>query len=112
MAWTDERMDELANRMDAGFERTHVEIRELRAEVKGDVEGLRTDLGGDMKALRTDLGGDMKALRTELKGDIADVGRKVDGLQMLMVRVALVIGVAMAGVTAALVGAIATAVLV
>jgi hypothetical protein len=31
LAWTDERLDELSRRMDAGFERVDREIRELRS---------------------------------------------------------------------------------
>jgi hypothetical protein len=32
-AWTDERLDDLANRMDTGFARVDADIRELRAEI-------------------------------------------------------------------------------
>jgi hypothetical protein len=32
--WTDERLDDLAHRMDLGFERIDTDIRELRAEMK------------------------------------------------------------------------------
>lgn len=35
IAWTDERLDDLANRMDAGFARVDADIRELRAEIGG-----------------------------------------------------------------------------
>ena len=35
VAWTDERLDHLANRMDAGFARVDADIRELRAEIGG-----------------------------------------------------------------------------
>lgn len=35
LAWTDERLDDLANRMDAGFARVDADIRELRAEIGG-----------------------------------------------------------------------------
>ena len=34
-AWTDERLDDLATRMDAGFARVDADIRELRAEISG-----------------------------------------------------------------------------
>ena len=34
-AWTDDRLDDLANRMDAGFARVDADIRELRAEIGG-----------------------------------------------------------------------------
>lgn len=33
--WTDERLDDLARRMDAGFDRVDRDIRELRAEIQG-----------------------------------------------------------------------------
>jgi hypothetical protein len=59
-AWTDERLDDLARRMDAGFERVDGDIRELRAEVRG----MRTELGGQIDALRVTLirvGGAMMA---------------------------------------------------
>jgi hypothetical protein len=35
VAWTDERLDDLADRMDAGFARVDADIRELRAEIGG-----------------------------------------------------------------------------
>ena len=34
-AWTDERLDDLATRLDAGFARVDADIRELRAEIGG-----------------------------------------------------------------------------
>ena len=33
--WTDERLDDLANRMDRGFDEVKGEIRDLRIEMKG-----------------------------------------------------------------------------
>jgi hypothetical protein len=33
--WTDERLDDLSNRMDAGFERVDRDIRELRTDMRG-----------------------------------------------------------------------------
>jgi hypothetical protein len=33
-SWTDERLDDLAHRMDLGFERIDTDIRELRVEMK------------------------------------------------------------------------------
>lgn len=58
MAWTDERLDDLSRRMDAGFARVDADIRELRhdtrtglAEVRGEIEALRATIlrvGGGM----------------------------------------------------------------
>jgi hypothetical protein len=50
-AWTDERLNDLAQRMDAGFDRVDRDIRDLR----GDVAGLRTELRGEIDALRITL---------------------------------------------------------
>jgi len=48
VAWTDERLDDLSRRMDAGFDRVDCDIRDLRsemhtgfAEVRGEVGALR-----------------------------------------------------------------------
>jgi hypothetical protein len=46
--WTDERLDDLANRMDAGFERVDRDIRDLRCELRAEIGGLR----GEIDALR------------------------------------------------------------
>ncbi len=34
VAWTDERLDDLAKRVDAGFDRVDADLRELRLEVQ------------------------------------------------------------------------------
>lgn len=44
MAWTDERLDDLSRRMDAGFGRIDADIRELRAELRAEMSGLRLTL--------------------------------------------------------------------
>ena len=35
VAWADDRLDDLASRMDAGFNRVDADMRELRAEIGG-----------------------------------------------------------------------------
>jgi hypothetical protein len=63
-AWTDERLDGLARRMDAGFARIDADIRELRQEVREQGAQLRAELGGEIAALRVTLirvGGAMMA---------------------------------------------------
>jgi hypothetical protein len=47
----DERLDDLARRMDAGFERVDADIRDLRAEVR--IQG--AELRGEIGALRVTL---------------------------------------------------------
>ena len=48
VAWTDERLDDLARRMDAGFERVDRDIRELR----GDIHVLRSEMHTEIGELR------------------------------------------------------------
>jgi hypothetical protein len=43
-AWSDERMDEFAQRTEENF-------REVRAEIKGEVGGLRTEMNGRFASL-------------------------------------------------------------
>jgi hypothetical protein len=50
-AWTDERLDDLARRMDAGFARVDADIRELRAELRAEIGGLLRVGGGIMIGL-------------------------------------------------------------
>jgi len=50
-AWTDERIDHLSHRVDLGFERMDRDIRDLRADLGGEIAELRMILlrfGGRM----------------------------------------------------------------
>jgi len=49
VAWTDERLDDLAQRMDAGFDRVDRDIRDLRSEMQGGFVAVR----GEIDALRS-----------------------------------------------------------
>ena len=46
VAWTDERLDDLAKRMDAGFERVDQELRDMRATMNRVGIGLIVALAG------------------------------------------------------------------
>ena len=50
--WTDDRIDDFADRMDAGFARGERQAAELRQELKGDIAGLRAEVKGDIAELR------------------------------------------------------------
>ena len=63
----------LGTAMLASIRGVRQEVRDLRTEMKGDMNELRTGLKGDMDELRTELKGDMDELRTELKGDMNDL---------------------------------------
>jgi hypothetical protein len=99
--WTDERMDDLAKRVDAGFARTEREIVALRTEMREGFRDVRTEFKGDMDGLRTELKGDMDGLRTELKGDIGE-------LRTLIFRFGIALMICLLGLVATLAGAIVT----
>jgi hypothetical protein len=60
--WTDERLDDLARRMDGGFERVDSDIRELRSEVHDQGAGLR----GEVQQQGSELRGEIAALRVTM----------------------------------------------
>jgi hypothetical protein len=45
--WTDERLDDLSHRVDAGFERVDKDIRELRADI-GSLRLVILQVGGGL----------------------------------------------------------------
>ena len=57
-AWTDERLDDLAEGMRSGFERLDHDLRDLRVELRDGLGGVRTEIA----AVRTDI----DALKTTL----------------------------------------------
>lgn len=44
VTWTDERLDDLSHRMDAGFERVDRDIRDLRSEMHTGFGELRSEI--------------------------------------------------------------------
>jgi hypothetical protein len=52
VTWTDERLDDLSRRMDAGFERVDRDIRDLRSEMHAGFGELRSELRSEINQLR------------------------------------------------------------
>lgn len=84
--WTDQRMDDLARRVDDGFARTDREIVLLRTEMR---DGLRD-------------------VRVELKSDIGRLEGNIGELRSLIFRFGVAFTIGLLGLIAALAGAIAT----
>jgi hypothetical protein len=63
-AWTDKRLDDLSERVDAGFERVDRDIRDLRTDMNRGFAEARQDLRAEVVAVRADLGSDISELRT------------------------------------------------
>lgn len=84
--WTDDRMDDLARHVDAGFRQVHEDIAGLRAETHEDIAGLRTEMAGlrietreEISGLRTDskeLRRDMTALNRDLRADVGQLATR------------------------------------
>jgi hypothetical protein len=66
--WTDDRMDELARRMDEGFNRVHMDLRDLRHRGQGD------DLRAEMAEQGKDLRSEMAELGKDLRAETAELG--------------------------------------
>jgi hypothetical protein len=104
MDWTDERMDDLASRMDAGFDRTDHAIREVRTEIRNT----RTELRTDVRDTRDELKSDIAELRSELKGDSGSLRDEMRRFRALLTRVFIALVVGLLGILAAVVGVVAT----
>lgn len=85
MAWTDQRLDDLANRTDAGFEEVKVEFRELRQEIKHDFQGLRQEIKNDSQQLRLELKDDIGKLDAKFDAKLDRLGSKFDRLQVAII---------------------------
>ncbi len=69
-AWTDDRLDDLANRMDQGFDRVDRDVRELRAETRVGFERVDreiADVRAEMKAGFDRVDGEFHQVRSEMK---------------------------------------------
>jgi hypothetical protein len=53
-AWTDERLDDLSRRMDAGFERVDRDVRDLRAEMRAEFADVRMEMRNGFGEVRAE----------------------------------------------------------
>jgi hypothetical protein len=90
-AWTDERLDDLALRMDAGFARVDADIRELRAEMRQGFAELRAETRQGFASHRSEFKGDLGGLRAEF-----------EALRLTLLRVGGGIMIGLVGVIAAI----------
>jgi hypothetical protein len=96
-SWTDERLDDLSDRMERGFELAREERLAIRADVDRGFKQSRLE----QRELRVDMDLGFEQARTEQRELHADIDGRFDSLQQTMI-------LAAAGVIAALVGLIAT----
>jgi hypothetical protein len=60
VAWTDERLDDLSGRMDAGFDRVDRDIRDLRGEMHAGFADVRSEIDS-LRSLMFRMGGGIMA---------------------------------------------------
>lgn len=54
-AWTDERLDDLAESMRSGFARLDLDLRDLRSQMVGELGSVRTEMREEFRSQRTAL---------------------------------------------------------
>ena len=108
--WTDERLDDLTQRVDRGFEEGKVEIRDLRSEMKTEFEKsraetkmesseLRAETKTEFRELRAETKTEFRELRAEMNSRFNGIDARFDSLQKTMV-----LGVV--GMSASIIGAL------
>jgi DNA anti-recombination protein RmuC len=85
-AWTDERLDDLAVRMEDGFAKSEQRDKELRREVKSQSSELRAEiaaLGAEMRESNQALGKELResneTLGKELRREMQSFGQELRG---------------------------------
>jgi gas vesicle protein len=84
--WTDDRMDDLAAHVDAGFAQARVDLRSTRKELRHEIKELRdevkaqgNDLRNEIKGQGNDLRGEIKGQGNDLRGEIKAQGQELRG---------------------------------
>jgi hypothetical protein len=105
--WTDDRLDDLNQKVGEGFNRVEGGQQALRAETKTEFTALR----GEMKDLRGEMKGEMTALRGEMNAHFERIDARFEridarfeSLQRIIVYGALTLSAAYMAGFAALIG--------
>lgn len=85
--WTDERMDDLARHVDAGFHESREDLRSFRVEVKTDLAALRAEMDSrfdkvDARFDKTDASVDARFDKVDARFDA--LNSRFDALQRLL----------------------------
>jgi chromosome segregation ATPase len=72
-AWTDERLDDLNERvasidrrMETGFAELRAELKESRAEMHAEFQAVRSEMHAEFQAVRAEMRSEFKAVRAEM----------------------------------------------
>jgi hypothetical protein len=64
--WTDERLDDLADRMDRGFDRVDTDVRELRSEMNTRFDAMQGTMDGRFDSMQQQLAATQGTMTTIL----------------------------------------------
>src|ERR1700742_3846184 len=82
--WTDQRMDEFAERTEENFREVRVEIRDVRGDLRKEIDGTRNDLRKEIDRTRNDLRTEIREVETGLKGEFkilrAEMNTRLNGI--------------------------------
>jgi hypothetical protein len=81
-SWTDDRMDDLVQRVDKGFSQVHGDIASLRGdnrELRREMVGLGTELRRENKTIADELRRENKRLGSELRSETASLRLETNG---------------------------------
>jgi hypothetical protein len=93
-AWTDERLDDLADAMRSGFDRLDGDLRDVRIELREQIGGVRAEIGG--------VRGEIGDLREEMREEIGGLRGAIDSLKTTLLRASATEMVGLLGIIAAI----------
>jgi chromosome segregation ATPase len=79
-AWTDERLDDLTHRVDAGFKGNEREFQAVRLEMRTEFAAVRSEIKGEIGSVRSEIG----SVRSEIgsvRSEIGSVRSEIGGVR-------------------------------
>jgi hypothetical protein len=95
--WTDERLDDLNKKVDDGFARLDLDMRDLRQEVKAQGESLRAEMKAQGDELRAEGKAQGASLRSEMNELRREMNERFDSANRTLVGAVAVIVAAIIG---------------
>ena len=75
-AWTDERLDDLTQRVDEGFNRTEREFQAVRLEMRTEFAAVRSEMKTEFSSARSEIG-ELRSEVVEVRSDINALTRTI-----------------------------------
>jgi hypothetical protein len=82
-AWTDERLDDLAESIRTGFGRTDQDLRDLRTEMRAEFAAVHTEMRAEFASVREEIRGQIGSVRSET----GSLRAEMDATRQTMLRI-------------------------